>query len=166
MSVRPLALRPATMADLPAVMALEGESFSRGWSASSWGEEIDRHWVVVADGDPLLGVIAMSCLDDVADLLRVMVAPSSRRQGIGRRLVDDGLEWAGSQGAGSVMLEVSAANLGAIRLYEDCGFGPIARRVGYYGPGDDALVYQRRIDRSPGGPGPMSSQPVQTEENL
>jgi len=136
-------IRSATPDDLPAIVALEGQSFAHGWSAQSWADEIDRHWVAVANLDRLVGVLAMSALAGVAEVRRIIVAPPDRRRGIGRGLLEHGLAWASAQECHEVFLEVSAANRGAIGLYESAGFVPLDRRAAYYGPGDDAVIYRR-----------------------
>jgi ribosomal-protein-alanine N-acetyltransferase len=101
-----------------------------------WVEEDER-------GRPI-AVSSVALGGDVVDLLRVVVAPSSRRRGLGRDLVDQALRWARSHGAQRVLLEVAESNVAAVRLYEGCGFAVIARRQGYYGDAD-ALVMERGV---------------------
>ncbi len=137
-------LTPATRADLPGIMALE-DAFTRSrWSEQSWSAEIEtdgRLTLVEKDAaGSVRGVVTFSAVEDVADLNRVVVAPTTRREGIGRRLVLAGLEWADAVGAHQVMLEVDATNTAAIALYEQVGFVALARRANYYGAGADALV--------------------------
>ena len=141
----------ATHADLPGIMALE-EAFTRAaWSERSWAEELDadgRCTLVEKDAaGAVRGVATFSAVADVADLNRVVVSPEVRRAGIGRRLVLAGLEWAAAMGAHQVMLEVEAGNTGAIALYEQVGFVPLARRANYYGAGADALVMALPLGR-------------------
>ena len=83
---------------------------------------------------------AFSLAGDTCDLNRVIVAPGTRRAGLGRRLVLEGLVWAGERGATQVMLEVEADNAPARALYAQVGFLSLATRANYYGPGRDALV--------------------------
>ena len=42
--------------------------------------------------------------------------------------------------------EVAADNEAAQSLYTRKGFRSLARRTGYYGPGQDAVVMRRRLD--------------------
>ncbi len=74
-----------------------------------------------------------------AEILTLAVAPASRRQGIGRRLVAGVLECA----SGPVFLEVAADNPAALHLYWALGFEQCGRRRDYYAPGRDALVLRR-----------------------
>jgi len=136
-------IRLAGVRDLDRIMALETEAFPRGWSATSWTQEIRDHYVAIVDEG--VGVIAMSEVAGTAELLRVIVSSGARGHGLGRALVSHGLEWASCFKATEVFLEVSHTNQIAIRLYESLGFTLLDRRVSYYGPGDDALVYRRVI---------------------
>ena len=131
--------------DLDVIMALETEAFPHGWSATSWEQTIRDHYVAIADDG--LGVIAMSEVAGTAELLRVIVSAQARGHGLGRALVNHGLEWASCFGATEVFLEVSANNPIAIKLYESCGFALLDRRRNYYGPDDDALVYRHVIPK-------------------
>ena len=53
------------------------------------------------------------------------VHPDHRRQGIGRRLVSEGVESARREGARRISLEVRADNVPARKLYEDLGFSRV-----------------------------------------
>lgn len=74
-------------------------------------------------------VVCIRSYDDPkqAYLVSFWVSPASRRQGIGRRLVLEAVEWAkghSNQGLGFdfVVLDVQKDNIAARRLYESCGF--------------------------------------------
>ncbi|WP_300081045.1 GNAT family N-acetyltransferase [Propioniciclava sp.] len=136
---------PVSDVDLGAIAALEAEAFDGGWSREAWAEQLDspRTDVLVARAaGEVVGVIALSGVAEVVDLDRVIVRPDHQRSGLGRRLVDAGLAWAGETGAERVLLEVAEANAPARALYEDRGFRVIGRRAHYYGAGEDALVME------------------------
>ncbi|MDR0488069.1 MAG: GNAT family N-acetyltransferase [Propionibacteriaceae bacterium] len=88
------------------------------------------------------GVISMGWVGETAEVRRIIVAQSMRKQGLGSVLLKYGCDWAMAQKAEEVFLEVSDENATAIRLYENWGFELIATRKDYYRPGDDALVYR------------------------
>lgn len=138
----------ATPADAADIAALE-EAFASGrWSLAAWEEETvsPRGQVLVQRVEGVLvGVAALSIAGDVADLNRVLVAPTARRGGIARRLVTAGLAWAAGRGAHQVMLEVEASNEPARALYAQVGFVPLATRANYYGPGRHAQVWARPL---------------------
>ncbi len=64
-------------------------------------------------------------------VLGITVAREWRGQGIGRRLIRHAVDWAQRTGVLTrIELHVFARNVGAIRLYESCGFVPEGRRRG------------------------------------
>jgi ribosomal-protein-alanine N-acetyltransferase len=87
--------------------------------------------------------------EDVAHLDLLAVAPSYRRAGVGREL----LEWlekcAVVAGIFTVALEVRAANEGAQLFYERVGYRAIAHLPGYYQGVEGALRMGRDLSRRP-----------------
>ena len=134
-------LRPATESDVPAVHALEAEVFGAdAWSEPSVREELTgpRRRAVLACDPKLVGYAVTSTVDDVVDLQRLVVRPGHRRRGLARSLL------AAVSGDTRMLLEVSAGNQAALRLYAAEGFSEIHRRPGYYRDGSDAVVMERR----------------------
>lgn len=139
-------LARASLGDLAAITALECAGFDHAsWSADAWRGEIvaDDRLVLVARtlvDDDVIGVVTVQTVLETADLHRVVVRPDRRGEGIGRRLVRAGVEWAAAMGAQRMLLEVDVANVAARRLYDGLGFVPLSKRRDYYGQGLDALV--------------------------
>ncbi|NJC96761.1 MAG: N-acetyltransferase [Anaerolineales bacterium] len=52
----------------------------------------------------------------------IVVNPEYRWRGIGRKLLERGIQWARENGYPGVMLETQDNNVPACRLYESCGF--------------------------------------------
>ena len=79
-------IRPATLADLPALTALEQELFGvDAWNESLLRQEIEgpgRRFLVAED---LSGYAVTMTAGDIVDLLRIAVRPESRRSGIASR---------------------------------------------------------------------------------
>ena len=149
-------IRYADAGDFMALVLLERDCFpaAERWNGSSWGEEVARagHLAFVhcgADG-AVDAAAAFSVSDDFADVLRVVVAPAARRQGIGAQLLGLGLAWAKREGADRAMLEVRADNQPAVALYRKFGFEDLSLRRDYYGPGADALVLIRSLREGDG----------------
>ena len=135
-------LRDATLADLPALLALmprladfdlpparSREELWRGdaelLSAHLRGEVADRLARVAVSGDgALLGLTLVSLRPEAlsgeasAHLEVILVAPSAEGTGLGRRLLTDAEQQAASHGARSMTLHVFARNTRARRLYE------------------------------------------------
>ena len=95
--------------------------------------------------DPAGGLILARTAVDEAEILTFAVTPDVQRRGVGRGLLRAAMEIAGSRGAASVFLEVSARNRPALALYAAAGFAECGRRLRYYSDGADALVLRATL---------------------
>jgi len=139
-----LEFRSLSIADLPAIMPIERDSFSTPW------REVTFQGLLLRDDTDVIGATRLGRLvgyavawtvGDQAELGNVAVATSERGRGTGRRLVGSVLESVGSRGAVQCFLEVRESNTVARRLYEEAGFAVVGRRRNYYTkPVEDALV--------------------------
>jgi [ribosomal protein S18]-alanine N-acetyltransferase len=138
-------LRSATRADVGAVCALELRLFGAdAWSATAVREELTgpRRFAVVACDPDVVGYAVIMASGDVVDLQRIAVHPDHRRSGVAHQLLARVVEEAR---ADRVLLEVSAANEGALAFYAAEGVTAIHTRRRYYRDGADALVLQRLL---------------------
>ena len=143
-----MTIRPATPEDVDTVSELEEQLFGAdAWSAASVAEELTgpRRHAVVADAPGVVGYAVASRNDDVVDLQRIGVAPAHRRHGVATLLLD---EVRSTAEASRMLLEVSAANTGALAFYAREGFVEIDRRPRYYRDGTDAVVLQLALGRA------------------
>ncbi|MBS2939269.1 GNAT family N-acetyltransferase [Nocardioides sp. J2M5] len=135
-------IRPATLADLPALVELEQELFGPdAWSEALLRQEIEgpgRRFVVT---DDLSGYAVTMSAGDIIDLLRIGVRPDARRRGLASRLLDEML--VGTDDASRMLLEVSVANAEALGFYVARQFSVIDVRPHYYRDGSEALVMCR-----------------------
>jgi ribosomal-protein-alanine acetyltransferase len=156
-------IRRATLDDLDAIMRLETSSFgSDAWSRGSMRAELgSRHgYYLVAkaaatsEGEsqhPDAAIAGYAGLlapagSGQADIQTIAVAPTARRQGLGRALVVALLAEARARTAAEVFLEVRADNPNAQALYASLGFERIAVRPKYYQPGGvDAHIMRRTL---------------------
>jgi ribosomal protein S18 acetylase RimI-like enzyme len=77
---------------------------------------------------------------DTWHIARAAVLPGYRRQGIGRSLVQAGLDYIRDRGGKTVLLGVVTGNLPARRLYEQVGFETFRRTVEFdYGQSEPSL---------------------------
>jgi ribosomal-protein-alanine acetyltransferase len=140
----PYRIRRARTADAPRIVVIERSCFGDPWSEASFREAMDAAWsfVLVADeGGEVIGYLVGRDVAGTGEVLNLAIAPGRRRQGIARRLLDEGLEELGSRGATEVFLEVRESNRAAQLLYKDAGFRPVGMRAKYYrNPSEDALV--------------------------
>ena len=81
---------------------------------------------------------------DAWHVMNVAVAPSHRRRGIARTLLDNLFAQTAGDGRRGYTLEVRVSNTGAIKLYEALGFRARGVRRGYYTDNrEDALIMWR-----------------------
>lgn len=137
-------IRNATVADVPAVAALERALFGAdAWTEAAVLSELRgaaRRALVAVVADEVVGYAVSLRAGEVADLQRIGVHPDLQRQGVANRLLADVLDAARADGAERVLLEVSAANGPALAFYVAAGFVEINRRHRYYRDGSDAVV--------------------------
>src|SRR5436189_5618845 len=101
----------------------------------------ERGWFLAMDRDIACG-IAGSFLDENdparAHLISMWTAPTHRKSGVGRLLVDEIIKWARSRNARVLRLMVVGNNEAAIRFYERLGFARTGRTQPY--PNDASLI--------------------------
>jgi ribosomal protein S18 acetylase RimI-like enzyme len=135
-------IRPAVLADLPALIALERELFGDdAWTEVQVRQEIEgpgRRFVVA---DDLSGYAVTMTAGDIVDLLRIGVRPEARRSGLASRLLDELL--VDTEDASRMLLEVSVSNADALGFYVARQFSVIDVRPHYYRDGSEALVMCR-----------------------
>ena len=146
-----ITLRPFRWWDIDAVLPLERTLFARDpWTAAGFWSELagvpDTRCYLVAESDGrVVGYAGLFATADSADVQTLAVHPDVQGQGLGTTLLAALTDEAVRRGAATLLLEVRADNLVALRLYERHGFERLALRRGYYGPGADAVVMRRRL---------------------
>jgi ribosomal-protein-alanine N-acetyltransferase len=135
--------------DAPALAALHGASFHRGWSDSEFERLLlDRKVVAhrATVGRDVVGFIMARLVLEEAEILSVAVAAPRRAKGLARALLDLNLRRLAGLGARTVFLEVEEGNVPARRLYQRAGFWQVGRRKGYYpAEGGAALILRRDL---------------------
>jgi ribosomal-protein-alanine N-acetyltransferase len=142
-------------ADLPAVLDIERRAFPQPWSRAFFEKELAtpfaRLQVALDENGAPPRVVGYTCswrVTDEVHLLNVAVQEGQRGRGIGRMLVDAVISEAKGARARTLFLEVRAGNVAARRLYRQLGFRDLGIRRGYYGPGQDAIVMELRLNRA------------------
>jgi ribosomal-protein-alanine N-acetyltransferase len=149
---------PATPVDIDGLLDLERRCFPQPWGRESIAGELAAEGgasLVLRDpeaDDRTLACLFYRFIDVEAHLFRVAVSPELRRRGIGAALVGEFIRQARGRGMHAAVLEVGAANAGALALYRRCGFRPVGTRRGYYNGGrEDAVILKLELtERSPG----------------
>lgn len=97
----------------------------------------------------VVGFILSRRAADEAEVLTVVVEPSSRRQGVAGRLMAVNMDLLSRHGVKSLFLEVGETNVAARKLYAGLGFAEVGRRRGYYhapgSPPATALILRRTL---------------------
>ena len=146
---RPIAVAPATRDDLDAVVGLEVVAFADPWTRMAFEAALkERHarFRVARAAEGVIGyVIAWFVLDE-GEIANLAVAPTARRRGVARALLEHIIGEARGSGLGRLFLEVRESNATARALYNSLGFQPVARRPRYYRkPVEDAIVLRLEL---------------------
>jgi len=132
---------------LEQIAELEKQCFSDPWSLRSITSELHNGlslWIVAEQDGTVAGYVGSQSVLGEADMMNLAVAPTFRRQGIGRKLVETLIERLKEKGTHILVLEVRASNEPAIALYHALGFVQVGRRPNYYvHPKEDALILRK-----------------------
>jgi len=143
-----VSIAQAVLADIPAVLAIEGVAFTDPWSVQSFRDALLQPAVYFAcarsDGAAVVGYVVAWFAGGEGEITNLAVERARRRAGVGGSLLDAALEEGTRRKALAVFLEVRESNVSARRLYHSRGFEEVGRRHRYYRkPNEDAIVLRR-----------------------
>lgn len=144
-------IRRATLADLPALVALERRAFTTDHlSPRQYRHHITNKSACVlaaVDASGLLGkaVVFFRRNSRVARLYSIAVTHEARGRGVGEALVRAAERAAHTRGCTRLRLEVRQDNGGATRLYERLGYRRFGAYAGFYEDGADAWRYEKEL---------------------
>jgi ribosomal-protein-alanine N-acetyltransferase len=133
-----MTLRLLGAQDARDMAAIHAQSFapphgSGGWDALEMATHCQKDLCFGLDSeDDLAAFIILSAVADQAEILTIATAPSARRTGLGRALLDLAISELEARGVTDLFLEVAEDNAPAIALYRSTRFIPMGRRPGYY----------------------------------
>lgn len=143
-------IRPATLDDVPVLMALEQHAVTAAhWSVEQYHaifstSHTSRIALVIEEEDAVQGFLIARVVASEWELENIVIAGSARRRGLGTRLLGEFLNTARSRGATAIFLEVRESNSAGRRLYEKEAFVEASRRANYYRHPDEAAITYRR----------------------
>ncbi len=148
-------IRRAQVADLQTVLSLvHSAQEAPNWTdahyaelltAAAYATPLRTLLLAHKDTEPA-GFCVMSVAVDEGELENIVVASNSRRLGVGKMLLREGLAWAESEGAKKIWLEVRESNAAALALYQSLGFEATGRRRSYYNdPTEDAVLMRAAL---------------------
>ncbi len=137
-------IRRMTLADVPAVEAIEAATFLTPWPEGAFVQELNapsaRYLVAEEDGE-IIGFGGARWLMDEGHITNICVAQAHRGCGVGRALTQAVMQYMANLGADYVILEVRRSNAAAQSLYMSLGFIKLGVRKRYYDDtGEDALI--------------------------
>jgi [ribosomal protein S18]-alanine N-acetyltransferase len=141
-------LRKMTLADLPAVMAIEHQAFTNPWSTEMVKKELTQDWSTVLileesgpSGWQLRAFAIFWLVADEVHVLNVATDGAVRRRGFGRQVMEAVLAAGRAQKCILATLEVRRSNEAAINLYTSLGFRAVGMRPSYYQDNrEDAVI--------------------------
>jgi ribosomal protein S18 acetylase RimI-like enzyme len=145
-----LAIRPADLGDLDALVAIETRAFATDrLSRRSFSRLIvaPTATVLVADaGAEVMGyaLVLYRAQSRVARLYSIAVSADRVARGVGRALLAAAEEAACTRGCEAMRLEVHASNRRAAQLYERAGYVAFGHVDRYYEDGGTAVRYEKR----------------------
>lgn len=150
MRCRAALLRPATQDDLENLQRFEDVCFQdRRFRAEhlDWILRNERALTLIEDGDGGLRAALILLFDGkVCRVLSVAVAPESRRQGLGTRMMLRAESLARQRGCAAIRLEVSTTNVAGIELYRKLDYRMDGHLPRYYSWGEDAFSMHKELD--------------------
>jgi [ribosomal protein S18]-alanine N-acetyltransferase len=147
---KPLLIRPATIADLPAIVAVA----TTAATAAQWPQEHYEHAIqnlqprrlvlVLEEQNVILAFLVALAVANEWELENIVSA--SRRKGIGSSILNKFLDMARQERAEAIFLEVRESNTAARSFYEKLAFEVTGRRPHYYtDPEEAAIVYRHPL---------------------
>lgn len=135
--------------DLKGVMEIEKASFKLPWKRSYFLYDMNRahtYCLVAKEDQKVLGYLIAWKIEDQLHLANIAVHPNERRKGIGSELLKTILAIAAEIRCKSIFLEVRESNRVAQNFYRKFGFIHILTQKNYYHDGEDALIWEKKIN--------------------
>lgn len=145
----PFTIKPMTLPDIPAVVAVEQASYAMTWPQKAYTYELQKnelaHYYVLRvthlPDAPIIGLGGFWLLGDEIHISTIAVHPRWRRLGLGEWLLQHLLEAGQRLGGQVATLEVRPSNYAALALYQKYNFRQVGLRPQYYSDnGEDALI--------------------------
>ncbi|MBQ2694568.1 MAG: ribosomal protein S18-alanine N-acetyltransferase [Clostridia bacterium] len=133
---------------IPEIARLEAECFSQPWSENALSEELknENSHFLAAVSDRVLGYIGVQEICGEAYITNVAVFGEYRKEGIGRKLLNEACSGAKERGCEFITLEVRESNSAAIALYESEAFEKAGVRRNFYSsPTENGIIYTKNF---------------------
>ncbi len=138
-------IRRMELRDVPAVAAIEKNTFPKPWSEESFRREVTvnvaARYLVAEKAGRVIGYAGAWVVLDECHITNIAVIEEERGKGCGEKLFAALMQYASNLGAAWADLEVRISNARAIHLYGKAGFVSVGKRKRYYEDnGEDAFL--------------------------
>lgn len=144
-----LVVRNAIETDIDAIAMLESVTFSDAWTTEGIYDAFcqKQAFIVSAEKDgKVIGYCIVYFVLDEAEVARIAVDASCRRQGVGRELLDCVQQMCHEKAISHLLLDVRESNDTARAFYRDYGFGIDGVRKNFYdSPKENAVLMSMTI---------------------
>ena len=154
-AIKPITRRNITLLKAVRLLALQDAPYAFSSTYAHESQLTDSEWLARVErmnDERGVGLLAMdaatpcgiaACFLDNHDharaqLVSMWTAPLHRKQGAGRQLINDIIEWGRTRHARTLLLMVTSNNEGALGFYERLGFAKTGRTEPY--PNDPAVI--------------------------
>ncbi len=135
--------------DVEKIMALENSSDDGlPWSQTALTQSFDNEnfsCFLFEANNEVLGYVSILENVDEHEILRIVVKPEARNQGVAKKLLEFLTKRAKANKISSLVLEVNQFNFSAQLLYEQMGFEVVGKRNGYYHDNQDGFVMRKIV---------------------
>ena len=142
-----ITIREMNPADIDEAVRIEEENFPEApWSDTGFFTHLlreDALYLTAEEDGQMVGYAGMLTMAPDADITKVSVDRTRRREGIGEKLLAALKDGADERGVRHLYLEVRTGNEAAVSLYKKLGFTEVGTRRNYYtDPVEDAYVME------------------------
>ena len=141
-----LTIRPMTLSDIAAVLAIETRVYPTPFSATGYQHELTQnqmahYFVLEAELEQIVGYVGYLLMLDEGHISIISIDPDWQGNGLGELLLVWALREMVAQRSILATLEVRESNKRAQQLYQKYGFVTVGRRKRYYrDTNEDALI--------------------------
>lgn len=144
-----LLLREMELKDSAGIAELELEIFSDAWTEKSIRETFyqSHAFIIMAEENmELKGYAIVYHVLDEAEIVRIAVKGSARREGVGTSMLNECERICLQKGAERLLLDVREGNTAAQKFYKKQGFAVDGIRKNFYeNPREDAVLMSKAI---------------------
>lgn len=146
-----LTIRKMREEDIKEAANLEAQLFKDAWSEQGIRDTFEKGQTLLLaafEDKKLIGYLILYYVLEDGEIARIAVAPESRRQGVGSRMLLEMETLCEDNGITRILLDVRESNETALAFYTDHGFIKDGIRRNFYtNPMEDAILMSRRIGR-------------------